>query len=243
MAVLLVAGMAAAIGRGDEDRVMGGYMTSLEGRTQGQRMNALRAAQSVDGAVIPAGQEFSFNRRVGSWTPDRGYVQALVSYDGEMVVDWGGGVCQTSSALYNAALLAGLDIVERHRHTWAPKYVPPGRDAAVAQYNIDLRLRNPYPWPVRVRARLFRDGLGFEFLGRNAGPMAAVHGDTSATTTPLEVIRTGEGSGRRLINRGRPGTRVSVYRTFLRGPRTGANEQVSRDTYPAMNRIVVEGNT
>ncbi len=242
--LLLLAGVAAALWVPRGERVMGSYVTSLQGRTRGQRINATRAARALDGVVIAPGRVFSFNRTVGSWTADRGYVLAPVSYDGELVVDWGGGVCQTSSTLYNAALLAGLAVVERHHHNWAPKYVPPGCDAAVAQLTIDLRLRNPYPHPVRVRALVREGSIGFELLGSEAGPLATIEGAPTATVEPTEVIKVDERLApgqRRLITRGRPGVRVAVYRHFTRGPRAGQRELISQDVYPAMNRVVAIG--
>lgn len=242
--VALVGGVAAAALLPGQERALGDYTTSLEGRTRGQRGNAELAAKSLDGAVIESGGTLSFNRLVGSWSPDRGYVMAPVSYDGELINDWGGGVCQTSTALYNAALLAGLEIAERNRHTWAPKYAPPGLDAAVAQSGIDLRLRNPYPWPVRIRARIDHRSLGFTIVGRAAGPMASVAGETRATVAPTEVVRSTHAlpsGGRRLATHGRPGVRVAVYRTFRSGPRAGRRELVSLDTYPAMGRVILVG--
>ena len=103
-----------------------GYATSLKGRTASQRHNAQRAAELLDGKVIAPGEVFSFNRVVRSWAQDTGYVKAPVSYDGELIKAYGGGVCQTSTTLYNAALLAGMPIIERHPHVFAPHYVPPG---------------------------------------------------------------------------------------------------------------------
>lgn len=242
---LLVTGAAWALKQPAEDGVLGSYVTSLEGRTYGQRKNARLSAQRLDGVTVGAGQVFSFNRFVGPWTPDRGYVIALVSYDGELVSDWGGGVCQTSTTLYNAALLAGLEVVERHKHTWAPKYIPPGRDAAVAQVEADLKLRNPYSWPVKIRT-LYRNGsIGFEVRGKATGPMAAVQARTQATVSPVEILRTDgrlQPGQRRLLNRGRSGTRAAVYRTYLQGPHRGVRELVSQDSYPAMNRVVTVGN-
>src|SRR5213594_2378751 len=85
-----------------------GFATSLKGRTTSQRHNAILSAQELDGALIPPGRVFSFNHRVRTWSQDAGYVKAPVSYDGELVRAYGGGVCQTSTTLYNAALLAGL---------------------------------------------------------------------------------------------------------------------------------------
>jgi vancomycin resistance protein YoaR len=142
-----------------------GFATRLEGRTRAQRHNADLAARSLNGAIIPKQGLFSFNKTVKTWSVDRGYVRAPVSYDGGLVPAFGGGVCQTSSTLYNAALLAGMEIRERHHHVFAPHYVPPGRDAAVAYPNIDLVFRNPYSFPVRVVARTEGNTLLVELWG------------------------------------------------------------------------------
>lgn len=244
VALLLCCGILAALCVPRGGGVLGRYATSLAGRTRGQRGNAQRAARALDGMVIAPGAVFSFNKAVGSWSPDRGYVRAPVSYDGELVVDWGGGVCQTSTTLYNAALLAGLDVVQRHRHNWGPGYAPPGRDAAVAQTSIDLQLHNPYPWPVQLSAQTSETQIGFTIRGNLSGPVADVTGVTQATTEPLEVLNTDAHlphGARRVINHGHPGARVSIYRTFLRGPHAGRRELVSQDSYPAMDRVVAVG--
>jgi vancomycin resistance protein YoaR len=243
--LLLIGGIVAAIRPPHQEAVMGSYVTSLQGRTRGQRNNARLAAERLEGAVIRSGETFSFNRRVGPWTPDRGYVTALVSYDGELVTDWGGGVCQTSTTLYNAALLAGLQVVERHRHTFAPKYVPPGRDAAVAQREIDLKLKNLYPWPVRIHTRATDGSIGFEILGAEPGPMAEVESVSQRTVPAVEVIRPSRrlaAGQRRVINRGHSGVRVSVFRRPLLGKKQEGRELISQDSYPPMDRVVAVGN-
>jgi vancomycin resistance protein VanW len=234
-ALLLLGGLALVWWLPAREAPLGGYATSLEGRTPGQRHNALRAAQALDGLTLPPGGVLSFNRHVGAWSPDRGFVRAPVSYDGELVVDWGGGVCQTSSTLYNAALLAGLEILERHRHTWAPTYVPVGRDAAVAHATLDLRLRNPYPTPVRLRLRGDATHLGFIWLGTLAGPMARLSIQAHSPVAPVALSGAVHSSA--VPQHGRPGARVTVTRRFLRGPRAGTLELVSRDTYPPLHGI------
>jgi vancomycin resistance protein YoaR len=244
LAGLIVVGLAAAVREPRKDQVMGSYVTSLTGRTSSQRRNTLVAARRVDGAVIQSGATFSFDRLVGPWTPDRGYDLATVSYDGEMVTDWGGGVCQTSSALYNAALLAGLEIAERSHHTWMPKYVPPGLDATVTQREIDLKLRNPYPWPVRIRKIVRGDYVGFEILGREQGPMARVETQVREQSQPVEVMKRVEGyraGQRRVLIRGHAGVRTEAWRVYLRGPKAGKREIVSLDSYPALNRVIGAG--
>ncbi len=244
VAVLLLAGVAFLAAMPPSRAVLGAYATLLEGRRDSQRHNTLRAARAIDGTVLEPGAIFSFNKAVGSWTADRGYVKAPVSFGGELRPAWGGGVCQTSTTLYNAALVAGLEIVERHRHHWPPHYVALGRDAAVAQYDIDLRLRNPYPWPVRIEAEVGGDSVGFAIVGREAGPMADIQTEVRGVLAPREVLQfddrlpTGE---RHIVNHGRPGYRVVVYRQLLRGDGRVGRELISEDRYPAMNRLVSAG--
>ena len=224
--------------------MLGSYSTSFEGRSGLQQANAVRAARALGGVVVAPGESFSFNQAVGPWTADRGYVKAPVSFSGELIPAWGGGVCQTSTTLYNAALIAGLEVVERHRHVWPPSYVALGRDAAVAQYDIDLRLRNPYPWPVRIEARSSADRLGFVLVGRACGPMAEIVTEMRDILRPEQILQvdhqlpTGE---RHILNPGRPGCGVSVYRIRLKGDSPGERELVSQDTYRPMNRVVQVG--
>jgi vancomycin resistance protein YoaR len=145
--------------------LMATFRTSLQGRTEGQKLNAAKAARAVNGAVIPAGSTFSFNQRVGSWTRERGFVRAPVSLGGVLVPSWGGGVCQVSTTLYVAAILAGLEVLERHHHAVAPSYVPKGMDAAVAYGVADLRLRNPFPFPVQIKFEFGENQLTCRVIG------------------------------------------------------------------------------
>jgi hypothetical protein len=111
------------------------------------------------------------------------YRRAPVSFSGERLLDWGGGVCQASTAVYNTALLAGLPIVERHRHHWATVYVPPGQDAAVAYPSIDLRFRNTLAAPIRVAARVEGESVLIEFWSRRRAPR--VHLDREGCRLPF----------------------------------------------------------
>jgi vancomycin resistance protein YoaR len=227
---------------------LAGFATSLRGRSGNQRRNAQLAAQSLNGKVIAPGAIFSFNRAVKSWSVDRGYVKALVSYDGELLPAYGGGVCQTSTTLYNAALLAGLPIIERHPHAFAPGYIAPGRDAAVAFPGIDLRFKNDLPFALVLRARASGDrlevaiegkgrrtaqvALGSEIISvtrprRLAVPQPAAPPDSAASAAPQY---------RHSI--GTTGYRVQTYRVFLRRGHVLRREFLADDSYPAMDRLV-----
>lgn len=210
------------------------FGTSLDGRNRSQRHNADLALQRLNNAVIQPGEVFSFNARVGSFSRDQGYRKAPVSYNGQLVDSWGGGVCQTSTTLYNAALLSGMQIVERNRHRFAPGYVPPGRDAAVAFDTIDLKFKNPYDFPVRIRAVDRDDRVEIEVRAPRALPIKPeIVAEVRQVREPrLFVVGDGDQFGR-IRNSGKRGWQVCVYR--LTGDR---RELISADSYPAMNRIL-----
>ncbi len=217
-----------------QDRIVGAYATTLEGRTGSQRHNARLALEKLNGARLGPGEVFSFNQRVGTFSRDRGYRRAPVSYNGQLIDDWGGGVCQTSTTLYNAALLANMQIVERHRHQFQPTYVPPGRDAAVAFSNIDLRFQNPHDFPVRIEAVLVSGMLRIELIApQELAEKPQVFSRVLNAESPGTFTIQREGARKRIRNSGKRGWEVAVYR------QTGdRKEMISKDTYPVMHRIV-----
>lgn len=227
LSLMLLAGLGVVATRLPGAEVtLGSYATSLRGRTPAQAFNAQRAAQALDGAVIGPGESFSFNRRVGPWNAGSGYRKAPASYDGELMPSYGGGVCQTSTTLYNAALLAGLDVVERHRHIRPPTYVAPGRDAAVAVPGVDLRLRNPYPYAVRLAASNSGDSLILSVRGR--GPRRAILVRTEVQTVDAPALVRGTGEYRH----GFPGFAAVTYRS------EGTRERLTAyDCYPPVSRL------
>ena len=231
--LLALAAGAAAMLSVPTEATVGGYATSLRGRTQGQRHNAGLALARLVGVRVAPGETFSFNRRVGSFSRDRGFRRAPVSYNGQLIDDWGGGVCQTSTTLYNAALLAGMRVVERHHHRFAPSYVPPGRDAAVAFSGVDLRFTNPYDFPVRVVGRIEGDRLQVSLVGAHAPATRPQVVSRVVEVDRPETFVLGTSGRRRVRNTGKAGFTVEVVRTV--GER---RETLSRDAYPAMNRVV-----
>ncbi|MEQ1821871.1 MAG: VanW family protein [Fimbriimonadaceae bacterium] len=218
--------------------VIGGYMTSLQGRTDNQRHNAYLALLKLNGRVVKPGEVFSFNDTVGSWSRDKGYRRAPVSYNGTLVDAWGGGVCQASTTVYNASLLSGLEIVRRFPHVFAPSYCPPGRDAAVAFGGIDLKVRNPFSYPVKLKGVVQGDNLTVSWVadGRTTLPTRPT---ISSQVMNFErpghvVVNHGETTNvARIRNGGKPGWEVITYRIWPE-----RREFISQDTYPVMDRII-----
>lgn len=122
-------------------RKLGDYQTPIMDAHPDRVHNIVLTARLLHNTLLEPGQEFSFNRIVGEPTTERGFRQAVVLMHGEKSVGIGGGMCQASSTLYNAALEAGLQITERHPHSQPVSYVPEGRDATIFT-NKDLRFIN-----------------------------------------------------------------------------------------------------
>ncbi|MBE3599628.1 MAG: VanW family protein [Limnochordaceae bacterium] len=135
-------------------RLLASYQTRFDPAAEERTANIAIAAAALDGMVLKPGATFSFNEAVGPRITERGYRTAPVILDGQLVPDVGGGVCQVSSTLYNAALLAGLEARRRAPHSIPVWYVPLARDATVAYGLIDLRLVNPTGDYLAVSARV-----------------------------------------------------------------------------------------
>lgn len=220
--------------------VLGSYSTDLAARTPPQRYNARRAAAAVDGFVIKSHGSFDFDDVLHGWTADQGFLKAPVSYDGTLVDDYGGGVCETSTTIYNAALLAGMTITERHQHSFSPSYAPPGRDAAVAYPTADLRFANPYPWPVTVHARPINGRLVCTLQALHASPFhIELESRILDRVTPVQIpTRPGNGMKRSFWQlQGRDGLRVVTYRTWYQAGALLRTEEVSDNTYLPISRV------
>ncbi len=216
------------------DRTIASFCTSLSGRSHSQRHNSLLALGRLVSVTIKPGATFSFNKVVGTFSQDQGYRKAPVSYNGQLISDWGGGVCQTSTTLYNAALLAGMQIVERHRHRFLPSYILPGRDAAVAYSNIDLSFKNPYPFPVQISGYADGNNLLISFIASNDLAKRPQIISEVRKQSGYQTIEIGSESGHAHVsNSGKEGIEVAIYRV------TGdEKELISMDSYPAMSRVV-----
>lgn len=118
------------------------YTTRFEPEKVNRSYNVKVAANALDGLLVTPGQEVSFNEVVGPRSSEAGYKTAGVIINNELVEGLGGGVCQVSSTLYNAVLLADLVVSERKNHSIPVPYVPVGRDATVVYDAVDFKFQN-----------------------------------------------------------------------------------------------------
>lgn len=134
------------------------FNSSLINRTENIRL----AAKALDGKRLAPRELFSFNKSVGERTAEKGYKEALIIEGDVFTPGLGGGVCQVSSTLYNAVLLAHLEILERHRHSLPISYVPPGQDATVAWPDLDFKFQNSTEDYLLIRSFIEGDTLTFK---------------------------------------------------------------------------------
>ena len=132
------------------DTVLGEYTTYYYPGNRGE--NIWIAANALSDKIVKTGWEFSFNTTVGPRSYAAGYYNAPVIINGKTEDGVGGGVCQVSSTLYNAVLLAGLTPTERTPHYFPSSYVSAGRDATVADDVIDFKFRNDFDHPVYLKS-------------------------------------------------------------------------------------------
>ncbi len=137
------------------------YDSSIAGRTTNLKL----AARNVDGTIVQPGKVFSTNLAIGRRDEANGWKEAKMFMDGQVVDGVGSGICQCASTLYNAALLAGLPIIERHPHTFRVSYAPASRDATIYWGSKDFRFRNNTPGPIYVRTYLRNDRFHVELYG------------------------------------------------------------------------------
>ena len=189
------------------DSVLGSYTTRFYPGDRGDNIGL--AASHLQGALIRSQATLSFNNVVGQRTRAAGYKNAGVIVNGEPAVDVGGGVCQVSSTLYNAILLAGLKPTERSNHSLPSSYVPAGRDATVADGLLDFVFQNPLPHPVMLRVSNSGSALTIYVLGTKA--------DLGGKTISL-------------VSEG-PSTRPSVYRIWKQDGKVVEREFLHTDTF------------
>jgi vancomycin resistance protein YoaR len=118
------------------------YTTSVEDKDFNIKTNISIAAGKLNGTAVTPGEIFSFNKIVGDGSAANGFLTGRVLYQDKTVYEPGGGICQVSSTLFNALLLAGCTITERHRHSQPVIYVPLGLDATIKYGKKDLRMKN-----------------------------------------------------------------------------------------------------
>jgi vancomycin resistance protein YoaR len=144
--------------------------------------NVQLVSHLVDEQLIPPGKEWSFNGATGARTADKGFLEAPVIINGELQTGLGGGVCQVSTTVFNAAYEAGLKITARTNHALYISHYPQGRDATVDYPSVDLKFVNDTDHWLLLRTFVSSSSLTVSLYG------APQHRKVETQTSPLYVV-------------------------------------------------------
>ncbi|MBQ8821104.1 MAG: VanW family protein [Lachnospiraceae bacterium] len=147
------------------------YTTSFKSSGQSRSANVINGCNLIDGTVLYPGEEFSTYESVAPFTEKNGYYMAGSYVSGKVVDSLGGGICQVSTTLYNAALYAELEITERYNHSMIVSYVDPSADAAIAESSgKDFKFVNNTEYPIYSEGKVKDKKLTFTIYGKETRP-------------------------------------------------------------------------
>ena len=222
------------------------YTTIYDPSNKNRSNNLSISAEKIDGTIVMPGETFSYNQTVGERTIAAGYKEAGAYAGGRVVQDVGGGICQTSSTLYNAALLANLEIVDRSNHQFLTSYVSASRDATVAWGSIDFQFKNTRTYPIRIEAEAKNGVCKMAIYGIKAEteyevliqsvvnsylPYTTVYEDDPTLAEEKEVVE----------QSGYTGCTSEAYRILKLNGEVVSKTLLSKDTYDPMTRIIRRG--
>lgn len=145
--------------------------TSFKSSNASRSANVTNGCNLIDGTVLYPGEEFSTYEKVAPFTEKNGYYMAGSYVSGKVVDSLGGGICQVSTTLYNAALYAELEITERHNHSMIVSYVDPSADAAIAESSgKDFRFVNNTEYPIYIEGKIENKKITFTIYGKETRP-------------------------------------------------------------------------
>lgn len=215
---------------------------------QANRSHNIRlAAEKINGMLLGPGERFSFNEVVGRRSAERGFRLAGIYVNGRHDVDIGGGICQVSTTLYNAAVKSNLVVRQRSCHSLPVPYVALGQDAAVSYGVLDLTFENPYEYPIGILSEISGGSITFRIVGdgNDKRDIRLVNQVVESWTHETKTVedRSLPPGGRREIEKGGRGYRVVTYRVEYRNNREVSRERLSTSVYRGGPRIVAVNST
>lgn len=223
------------------------FTTRYDASDKDRTTNLVLACQKLNGKVIMPGQTFSYNETLGPRTAAAGYKNAKIYESGQVVDGLGGGICQISSTLYNAALMSDMEIVERRNHQFVTSYVKAGRDATVVYGSTDFRFKNTRTYPVKIIASA-KSGIatvsifGIKEADRDYTYTFKTETVSTIPFTTKYVEDSSLASGKEVVKqKGANGLVTKTYMTKLLNGKVVSTKLLSKDTYSAMQKIVHRG--
>ncbi len=226
--------------------LLSSFKTSYYESNVNRTTNLKLSAGKINGTVLLPGEVFSYNQVVGKRTIEAGYKDAAVFQGGKVVDGLGGGICQISSTLYDAVVLANLEIVERTNHGFVTSYLKSGRDATVVYGAIDFKFKNNRKYPIKIVSSVSNGIAEFKIFGKKEEVEYDVEIVTKTISSiPFKVRYVNDPTlpvGKtKVLQGGSNGCKVEAYKVLKLNGQTVSTTLLSRDTYNAMEKIIAKG--
>lgn len=222
------------------------YSTTYDGSNYNRSTNLRLSAAKINGVVLMPGEEFSYNKTLGQRTAAAGYKPAAAYVGGKVVNEYGGGICQTSSTLYNTVLLANLDVTSRSNHCYVSSYVPISRDATVSWGTLDFKFKNNRKYPIKIRAYASNGVVKVDILGvkQDDDYEVSIESKTVSSikySTQYEEDASLEEGKEKVTQSGVNGSIGEAYKVLKQNGKVVSRTLISRDRYSAKPQIIVKG--
>ena len=231
----------------EQNTLLASFTTETTSSTS-RNTNIRLCAEAFNGYVVAPGEVFSLNTLTGPRTTDKGYKPAGAIQNGIMVQEPGGGVCQVSTTLFNAVVRAGMEIVERHGHSWPSDYVKIGMDAAIDYPAKDFQFKNVSDAPIYLVSTFEDRQLTVEVYGK---PVVEEGVTIDLRSTTDSTIRRGEDTmvydpslapgTTETVRRGRDGKKSTTYIQYIKDGEVIEEKILFTTTYPAIRAIINYG--
>ena len=218
------------------------YLASNVNRTTNLRL----AAEKINGTILMPNEEFSYNQTVGERTIQAGYKNAAIYSNGEVVDGLGGGICQISSTLYDAVVMANLNVTTRRNHQFVTSYVDAGKDATVVWGSQDFKFVNTRNYPIRIEATVSGGVATITIWGVKEEVEYDIKIETKRIATIAYTTQYIQDpslpAGTEVVKQaGSNGRKVEAYKVVRLNGQVVSTTLLSKDTYNAMKRIVHVG--
>ena len=205
--------------------------------------NLKLSAGKINGTVLLPGEEFSYNKVVGERTIAAGYKMAATFSGGKVVDGLGGGICQISSTLYDAVVMANLDVTVRRNHQFVTSYLPGGKDATVVWGSQDFKFVNSRKYPIRLTATVSGGVVTIQVWGLKEEVEYDITIETKKTATiPYTTQYINDSSlpvgTQKVEQNGSNGSKYEAYKVMKLNGEVVSRTLLSKDTYNAKKKIV-----
>lgn len=225
--------------------LLGTFSTEFDANNVNRAYNVSVAAAALDGLTVSPQEVVSFNEVVGPRSTEAGYKDAPIIVNNELVDGLGGGVCQVSTTLYNAVLLANLEVIERTNHSMPISYVPIGRDATVVFDSIDFKFKNNTDYWLYIQSYVVSGRLTIKIFGNSSFDSdVVIRSWVDETYQPKTIVEDDYGlrMGDRVVkHKGAQGYKASAERIIIKAGKVVKVEKLPSSIYKAKDQVISQG--